>query len=454
MELNQMQLPHNIDAEQAVLGTILVDPTAMSEVAAFLRPETFYMGTHEKLFATLHNMFITNTPINIVTAVEHSVVDKIFNTTDESRAYLHKLAKSIVNPTGIATYAEVILEKHMMRSLMTACREIFTMAAENSEPPKQIIDTAEKMIFELRNERDVSGLEHIRTIIETKIDEIEHACAHPGEKAAGTLPSSFPDLDRMIFGLNPSDLIIIAGRPAMGKTSFALNVAIGAAKQRTDKDVVIFSLEMSSEQLVSRIISSESRVSSEQMRNGQIDNEGWRSIRDTVAELSQLRVYIDDFSNLSIGGMKAKLRRVKDLGLIVIDYLQLMSTGRRDGNRTQEISEITRSLKLMAKEFNVPVIVVSQLGRGTEGRGDKRPMLADLRESGSIEQDADIVMFMYREAYYNKEFDKPYLAECIVAKNRQGSTGSVELHWDGQFTKFSTPDFRYSDGDGGGDRYG
>jgi replicative DNA helicase len=445
IEINKSTLPYSLDAEQTVLGTIIIDSSAMSRVAAFLRAEHFHVGLHNQLFSVMYNMFIANSPIDLITIIENAVMEKVFDNQDEARAYLLKLAESVVNPSGIAAYANIIREKHMMRALMYACRDIFDMAATGAEKPSQIMDAAEKMIYDLRGEREVGGLVPIKPIIDDKIKEIEEACANPGAKAAGTLPSSFSDLDQYIFGLNQSDLLLIAGRPGMGKTSFALNVATGAAKLRGDKEIVVFSLEMSREQLVSRIISSEARISTDQMRNGQIDNDGWASIKESVAILSKLRIFIDDGANISIGEMKAKLRRVKNLGLVVIDYLQLMSTGRTDGNRVQEVSEITRNLKLMAKDLNVPVVVASQLSRGPESRskGEKRPMLADLRESGSIEQDADIVMFLYREAYYNPEFEKPFLCECIIAKNRQGETGTVNLHWDGQYTKFSTLDYRH-----------
>jgi replicative DNA helicase len=445
IEINQNSLPYSLDAEQTVLGTIIIDSSAMSRVAAFLRGEHFHVGLHNQLFGVMYNMFVVNSPIDLVTIIENSIIENVFDNQDEARGYLLKLAESVVNPSGITDYANIIVEKHMVRSLMYACREIFDMAAAGNEKPKQIMDVAEKMIYDLRGERELGGLVPIKPIIEERIREIEEACANPGAKSAGTLASSFSDLDRYIFGLNPSDLVLIAGRPGMGKTSFALNMAVGAAKLNPEKEIVVFSLEMSREQLVSRIISSEARITTDQMRNGQIDNDGWSSIKESVGTLSRLKIFIDEGSGLSIGEMKAKLRRLKNLGLVVIDYLQLMSIGRSDVNRTQEVSEITRNLKLMAKDLNVPVIVASQLSRGPESRskGEKRPMLADLRESGSIEQDADIVMFLYREFYYNPEFEKPYLCECIIAKNRQGETGTVNLHWDGQFTKFSTLDYRH-----------
>ncbi|MCL1789730.1 MAG: replicative DNA helicase [Oscillospiraceae bacterium] len=446
IEINQSALPNSLDAEQTILGTIIIDSSAMSRVAAFLRPEHFHVGLHNQLFGVMYHMFVGNSPIDLVTVIESSVREKVFDNQDEARGYLLKLAESVVNPSGIADYANIIAEKHMLRALMYACRDIYEMAVTGADKPKQIMDVAEKIIYDLRGERELGGLVRIHPIIEEKIRELEEACANPGARPAGSLSTSYSDLDRYIFGLNPASLILIAGRPAMGKTSFALNMAVGAAKQHPEKAVAVFSLEMSREELVSRMISTETHVTTEQMRDGQLDNESWANIKAGVGILSKLRIYVDGSSNPSIGEMKAKLRRVKDLGLVVIDYLQLMSTGRRDGNRVQEVSEITRNLKLMAKDLNVPVVVASQLSRDSAKAG-KRPALTDLRDSGSIEQDADIVMFLHREHYYNPEFDKPYLCECIIAKHRQGETGTVNLHWDGRYTKFSTLDYRHDGGE-------
>ena len=442
-EFNNSSLPYSLDAEQTVLGTIIRDSDSINRVATFLRPEHFHVGLHNQLFGVMSNMSVNGIPIDLVTIIENSVQEKVFENQDEARTYLLKLADSVVNPSGIADYAEIITQKYLVRTLMYDCRDIFDMAAAGTEKPKHIMDAAEKMIYDLRDERELSGLIPIQPIIKERIEEWRKTCDNPDAKDERVLSTSFSDLDRKIFGLNPSDLILIAGRPAMGKTAFALNMAVGAAKKRPEADVVIFSLEMSPEQLVSRIISSEACVSTDQMRHGKIYDEDWNNITKAVSTMSKLRIYIDGSTNVSIGEMKAKLRRVKNLGLVVIDYLQLMSTGRRDGNRVQEVSEITRNLKIMAKELNVPVVVASQLSRASEQRGkEKRPMLSDLRDSGSIEQDSDIVMFLHRESYYNPEFDKPNLAECIVAKNRQGETGTVNLHWEGMYTKFSTMTYR------------
>ena len=435
-------MPHNLQAEQSVLGSILLKSDFIGKVISTLRAEHFHFEKHQKLYSVLYNMYINNSPIDIITALDSTLSTGVFGTQDEAKTYLYNLAKGAIFPSSFEDYAKIIIEKARMRSLANVSLEIHELAMSPGAEPSEIIENAEKMIFDLRTERDIGGLVHIKDLIENNLAAIAENNDNPDNKNGETLSTSYPDLDRIIYGLNPSDLIIVAGRPAMGKTAFALNVAVGAAKLRPDKEVVIFSLEMSSEQLVSRVLSAESRVPSEQIRSGNVDREQWQNIRNSVANLSQLEVYVDDFSNLSIGALKAKLRRMKNLGVVVIDYLQLMSTGRKDGNRTLEVGEITCNLKLLAKEFNVPVILVSQLSRGTESRSDKRPMLSDLRDSGSIEQDADIVLFMYRESYYNKNAE-PNLSECIVAKNRQGSTGTVQLHWKGRFTKFSTLEYRY-----------
>jgi replicative DNA helicase len=452
IEINQSALPYNREAEQTVLGTIIMSgSSALSEVADFLCPEQFHIELHRQLFKTMNDMFIANEAIDIITVMEQTVRKQIFENQDEAKGYLSRLAESVVNPSSVESYARIISQKYMIRALMYACRDIYDMAQAGTEEPSQVMDAAEKIIYDLRGERELGGLVSIQAALKEKIDELEEACKNPGAKKDGVLPSSFSDLDRHIFGLNPSDLILIAGRPGMGKTSFALNIATGAAKLRPDKDVVIFSLEMSPDQLMTRLLSSEARISNDEMRHGRIDNDGWSRINDASVILSRMKISFDGSSNPSIGEMKAKLRRLDNLGLVVIDYLQLMSTGRKDGNRAQEVSEITRALKLMAKDLNVPVIVASQLSRAAAQRGktEKRPQLTDLRDSGSIEQDADIVMFLYREDYDSAEPVEdpnynPNLCECIIAKNRQGEVGTVKLHWDAQFTKFSTmaPDYR------------
>ena len=277
-----------------------------------------------------------------------------------------------------------------------------------------------------------------------KMRELNKLSSSPEADNISGLRTNFVDLDKYIFGLNNSDLILLAARPGMGKTSFAMNIATNVAKRYESKKIAVFSLEMSKEQLVGRMLSSEAKISSEQMRTGRINRNEWKSIGEAADILSRLNIYIDDTAAITVGNMKAKLRRMKNLGLVCIDYLQLMTSNRRIDNRVTEISEITRSLKIMAKELNVPIITLSQLSRGPEQRNDKRPMLSDLRESGSIEQDADIVMFLYRNGYYDKTDPNQNACECIVAKNRHGSTTTVGLVWDGQFTKFSNADYQHA----------
>ena len=303
-----------------------------------------------------------------------------------------------------------------------------------------LLDSAEQKIYDIRQGKDVRGLTPISEAIAEAYDRLGKISGPDKEKYVGAR-TGFTLLDSITSGLNKSDLIIIAARPGMGKTSFAMNIAVNVAR-RSDKEVVTFNLEMSKEQLATRILSTEALVDSNTLRNGRISGDDWVKLATSAGYLSTLPLFIDDTASMTVQQMKAKLRRTKNLGLVIIDYLQLMeSATTRSDNRVLVISEITRQLKVMAKELNVPVILLSQLSRAVESRTDKRPMLSDLRESGSIEQDADIVLFLYREAYYNKESQRQNISECIVAKNRHGETGSVELIWDGQYTRFSNPDY-------------
>ncbi len=441
IEIIDSNLPYSLDAEQAVLGSIIVDSGLISSVTDKLHPEHFHIQRHKELFAVMSQMFITGQQMDIITIIEHSLRQSVFETQDEARAYLTKLAESAISPASVESYAAIIEEKYMVRQLMFASKEIYDMATSGQEEPQALLDFAEKKIFDIRSDKEVKGLTLVKPIILDKIRELSELSENPDNNKISGLHTGFSSLDRYIFGLNPSDLLLIAARPGMGKTSFAMNVATNVAKTYPTKRVCVFSLEMSKEQLVGRMLSSEARITSEQMRTGKIDRNEWKNIGEAADVLSQVEMYIDDTANISVGEMKAKLRRMKNLGLVVIDYLQLMTTNRRDGNRVNEISEITRNLKIMAKELNVPVVTLSQLSRGPEQRTDKRPMLSDLRESGSIEQDADIVLFLYRNAYYDKSDDRPNACECIIAKNRHGETSTVGINWDGQFTRFTEADY-------------
>ena len=335
---------------------------------------------------------------------------------------------------NLEAYAGILQEKYHLRSLITTSRDIIEQAEAPTAESEGLLEYAEQRIYDIRNGHDNGSLVPVSRVVMETFDRLQRLS---GENRADYLGIStgYGDLDRMITGLNKSDLILLAARPGMGKTAFALNIAANAAL-RGKKTVAIFSLEMSREQLMNRLFAAEGGIDSRRLLTGELSTEDWVKVAELSPQFGGAPLYMDDTAGITVAEMKAKLRRVRDLGLVVIDYLQLMSTGRRSDNRVQEVSEITRSLKVMAKELNVPVITLSQLSRGTESRSDHRPMLSDLRESGSIEQDADLVLFLYREAYYEREKEDQSEAECIIAKNRHGETGSISLRWDGRFTRF------------------
>ena len=432
-DLELEQLPYHLEAEQSVLGALLLDSGGMADALASLSSASFYREQHKRLFALLTRLFTAGNPIDFVTVLAGAMEEKIFDTDENAKLYLTQLMDLVPSVSNLPSYCKIVQEKYYLRELATAAREIIEATAAGESNAQTILDFAEQKIFSIRQGRSNSNLIPISEMIHYEFDHLDHLAS--GDYQAG-ISSGYAALDTVLTGLNPSDLIILAARPAMGKTSFALNIASRAAK-RSDRQVAIFSLEMSSQQLVERMLASECRIQSTKLHTGMLAQEDWVSLAAGAQSLSQCRIYLDDTPNLSVAQMKGKLRRLPELGLVVIDYLQLMSSGRRDGNRVQEISEITRNLKIMAKELSVPVIALSQLARGPEARQDHRPLLSDLRESGSIEQDADIVIFLYRDEYYNPEEGKAGIAECIVAKNRHGEVGTIELGWDGRFTLFS-----------------
>ena len=438
-------LPFNIDAEQIVLGSVIADPELLSKVSDRLTPEHFHIKMHSGIYSIIQILFVSGQEINIVTVTEGCVRKGVFESQDAARTYLFKLTDFTIEKSSIETYANTLCEKYLMRQLILASKDIYDLAIAGTEEPNHLLDYAEKKIYDIRNEKDIKGLTHIGPVVKQTLVDLAYINQHPEEANKKGMSSGFPNLDRYIFGLKPSDLILIAARPGMGKTSFAMNIAVNAARINRDKKVAVFSLEMSREQLVARMLSSEGRITSEQMKTGKIEYSQWRGLNQVAEMLNMVELYIDDTASITIGEMKAKLRRMNNLGLVVIDYLQLMSSGRKDGNRVAEVSEITRNLKIMAKELNVPVITLSQLSRGPESRTDKRPLLSDLRESGSIEQDADIVLFLYRDAYYTKAEENISSCECIIAKNRHGELNTVNLRWDGQFTRFSDVESRYAE---------
>lgn len=444
-DISDANLPFNIDAEQIVLGSLIIDSSLISRLSGKLTPDHFHIRVHSKIYDVIQRLFLGGDEINIVSVTEHCMRQSVFETVDEARTYLFKLTDASVEKSSIESYAEILDEKFLVRRLILASKDIYDLASAGTEEPQHLLDYAEKKIYEIRNDKEIKGLLHIGPLVKETLQNLAFLTEHPEEANKKGMSSGFPSLDKVIFGLNPSDLILIAARPAMGKTAFALNIAVNAARMHRNKKIAVFNLEMSREQLVSRMLSSEGRVSSEQMRNGRIEVSQWRGLSEAAEMLNEIELYVDDSANITIGEMKAKLRRVENLGLVVIDYLQLMSTGRKDGNRVSEVSELTRNLKVMAKELRVPIITLSQLSRGPEARTDKRPVLSDLRDSGSIEQDADIVLFLYRDVYYTKDEENVGGAECIVAKNRHGETRTVNLRFDGQFTRFSDVETRYGE---------
>ncbi|MBR1824350.1 MAG: replicative DNA helicase [Ruminococcus sp.] len=433
------ELPHSIEAEQSVLGAIIADPSILPTVIELIKPEYFYSEQHSAIYGIILRMFSTGAPVDIVTLLNESEKLHIFESAMEGRRYLSEIADMLPTTSNIESYCKIVADKYFIRSLGYVARNILEDIQMGEHDASLLLDAAEQKIYDIRQGRDVRGLIPLKEAIAEAYDRLGKISGPDKEKFVGAR-TGFTLLDSITSGLNKSDLIIIAARPGMGKTSFAMNIATNVAR-RAEKEVVTFNLEMSKEQLATRILSTEALVDSNSLRNGRISGDDWVKLATSAGYLSTLPLFIDDTASMTVQQMKAKLRRTKNLGLVIIDYLQLMESTSRSDNRVVVISEITRQLKVMAKELNVPVILLSQLSRAVESRTDKRPMLSDLRESGSIEQDADIVLFLYREAYYNKESQRPNISECIVAKNRHGETGTVELVWDGQYTRFSNPDY-------------
>ncbi|NLC69688.1 MAG: replicative DNA helicase [Clostridiaceae bacterium] len=436
--------PHNIEAEQAVLGSMMLDNEAIPVVVEILKSDDFYRQDHGEIYEAILDLFNKAEPVDIVTVIEQL---KSRGTLDKAGGleYITNIAVSVPTTANVKHYASIVEEKSILRKLIKAASQIVDFSYEASEEVSVILDRAEKNIFDILQGRSSKGFYHVKEILVEAFNRLEELYSKrelidgiPSGFITG-VPSGFIDLDYKTAGFQNSDLVLVASRPSMGKTSFALNIAQYAAIYKR-VPVAIFSLEMSKEQLVNRILCSEALIDSQKMRTGNLDDEDWDSIARALDPLSEAPIYIDDTPGISVAEIRAKCRRLKlekDLGLVIIDYLQLMQGRGRAENRQQEISEISRSLKILAKEINVPVITLSQLSRAPETRADHRPILSDLRESGAIEQDADMVLFIYRDDYYNQDSDRKNIAEIIIAKHRNGSTGTVELAWLGQYTKFA-----------------
>ena len=427
------KLPFSLEAEQSVLGAILLDPDCIRDVANAIKTEDFYHEHHKVIYEAMRELFLDNNTIDVVTLIDELVRS---GTYDEAggRSYIALLAQSVPSIANLPDYLRIIRDKALLRRLIEASGEISRMAYSAEGNTADILDRSEQLIFDIADKNETKGFSHIKDVILANYKHLDELIKN-GDAALGT-PTYFTDIDKLLVGMGKSDLVLVGARPGMGKTSFCLNIASQVAL-KTKKTVVVFSLEMSCEQLVSRMLSSEALIDSYKMRKGDLSEEDWVKLARASGVLSQTDILIDDTAGITVMGMKAKLRRVKNLGLVVIDYLQLMQADRKSDNRVNEVGDISRGLKLMAKELEVPIITCAQLSRGPENRPDKTPMLSDLRDSGAIEQDADSVMFLYRDEYYNDDPEKKNMAKCIIAKNRHGSTGTVELGWFGQYTKFT-----------------
>ncbi|MCI8775966.1 MAG: replicative DNA helicase [Oscillospiraceae bacterium] len=438
-DFSDKELPYSLEAEQTILGAMLIDQAVISTVLEKIKPESFFSEQHRSLYEIMLRMFTSGIKADIITVLNEAVKTKIFETAQEGRNYLAALVNMVPSVDNIDSYCQIVSEKYYIRSLAYVARDLLHEISLGQNTAQILLDSAEQKIFDIRQGKDVKGLTPISDVIFESWNRLQKITGPDKDKYLGA-KTGFTLLDTITTGLNRSDLIILAARPGMGKTSFALNIASNVARH-SGKEVAVFSLEMSKEQLATRMLSTEALVDSNKLRSGHLSDNDWVRLASSADVLCGLPIYIDDTAGTNVPQLKAKLRRMKNLGLVVIDYLQLMESTVKSENQVLRISEITRNLKILAKEIDVPVILLSQLNRGVESRPDKHPQLSDLRESGSIEQDADIVLFLFRDGYYNKESNEPNISECIVAKNRHGDTGSVKLIWDGQFTRFSNAAF-------------
>ena len=439
------QAPHSPQAEQAVLGSMLIDPDCIKDVMDKLQPEDFYLRANRDIFETIYHMFIYSRPIDGVTVAGEMERNGVYN--DNTRDYLVQLMDVTPTSANVMEYVKIVLDKSLMRQVAAAAGSITAMVQEGNGDAGDMLESAEQKVYAIRRGRSAQNMVTVSMVLQDVMNHLAELTASGGKTLPG-LSTGLSAVDAKINGLNKSDLLLLAARPGMGKTSMALNVALSAAKE-SGKTVAIFSLEMSREQLVTRLIASEGLVENTRLVTGNLRESDWQRIAEAASSLSRMDIRIDDNPLLTVADMNAKCRRLENLGLVVIDYLQLMTSAGGKGysgeNRQQAVSDISRMLKIMAKELQVPVLCLSQLSRANEKRDDKRPMLSDLRESGAIEQDADIVLFLYRDDYYNSDSEKRNVAECIVAKNRHGETGKVELRWMPEYTTFGTLERRYED---------
>ena len=440
------QMPHSLEGEQAVLGSMLIDEGCVKDVMDKLVPSDFYLRQNREIFETIYSMFSYAKPIDGITVCEEM---QKAGTYDENttRSYLAQLMEITPTSANVMEYAAIVRDKALLRGVAQAASEITALVQEGTGEAGKILDIAEQKVYAIRRGQSAQDMVPLRQVLPDVLDRLSEMSEN--ENHLPGLSTGLSAVDQKITGLNKSDLILLAARPGMGKTSMALNILLEAGK-RSGKNVAFFSLEMSREQLALRLISSECFVDNKKLVTGKLTEEDWEKVAVAADSLNRSMILIDDDSSVTVADINAKCRRVENLGLVVIDYLQLMQSAggksnRSGENRQQIVSDISRSLKIMAKELNVPVLCLSQLSRANESRTDKRPMLSDLRESGAIEQDADIVLFLYREGYYNRDTENPNLAECIIAKNRHGETGTVQLQWQPEFTTFNDMEWQHSE---------
>ena len=442
-ELLARQVPQSLEAEQAVLGSILIDSRCITDVVGLVKPEDFYLQQNRDIFETIYTMFNYSQTIDPVTVLDK--MKELGHYQDNSRDYILQLMEITPTAANVVRYANIVREKAMLRGLGQAASDISDMVADGTGTAGEMLEAAEKKIYALRKGETGDSLEHIGTVLHKVFDRLTELSE--SDSMIPGLSTGLRDLDTKINGLNKSDLILVAARPAMGKSAFALNMGLNVAK-KYKKTVAIFNLEMSREQLAMRILASESFIELQKLSTGKLSEEEWTKLSMAASALSQTDIRIDDNPSVTVAEINAKLRRLDNLGLVIIDYLQLMQGsgyGKSSENRVQVVGDISRSLKIMAKELNIPVICLSQLSRAVESRTDKRPIMSDLRESGAIEQDADSIMFLYRDEYYNENTEDKGLAECIVSKNRHGETGTVKMQWLGQYQLFTDREWKHAE---------
>ena len=442
-QLLNRQMPQSLEAEQAVLGAILIDSRCVADIIGLLHPQDFYLEQNKQIYETIYTMFNYSQTIDPVTVLDKMRELGYFR--DNSVDYIRQLMEITPTAANAVRYANIVRDKAMLRSLAQAAQDISETVYDQTGTPQEILESAEKKIYALRKGERGDSLEHIGTVLQKVFDRLAELSQSDSDIPG--LSTGLQDLDRMINGLNKSDLLLVAARPAMGKSAFGLNLGLNVAK-KYKKTVAVFNLEMSREQLAMRLLATESFVDGKKMATGKLTDEEWTKLAMASASLSQTDIRIDDNPSITVADISAKCRRLDNLGLVIIDYLQLMNGsgyGKPGENRVTVVGEISRSLKIMAKELNVPVICLSQLSRAVESRQDKRPIMSDLRESGAIEQDADCVMFLYRDEYYNENTPDKGVAECIVSKNRHGETGTVKLQWIPQYQLFSDREWKHAE---------